>query len=675
MSEQDQYKKLFIQESDELLQDMNKNLLILEKEPENTDSLNAIFRSAHTLKGMCASMGYTKIVELAHKMENVLEQLRRSAIDISDKVVDLLFKSFDSLESMVGAVQEDRQFSGDIQPLLISLDNIMIKTPQIKEEKITDGLSLNVFEKNTLARVKKEGYSCYHIKVTLDKNCVLKSVRAFMVFRNLHTIGEVVKSIPAVRDLEEEKFEQGFDCIFITREEKGNVKRKVLEVLDIENVEVKEMPIQSSWEKERPEKPFITDHAEDAPLSSGEHMRRIRSVRVDINRLDKLMNLVEELAISKLRLTEISSESESIDLKGIIEEFSRLTDELQTEVMQARLVPVSQVFDRFPRLVRDLARKENKQVKFEIVGGDIELDRTILDEIGDPLIHLLRNAIDHGIEAPDERKKKGKPEEGSIILSAKRERGHVFIDVKDDGKGIDIGQIKKIALKRKMITEEEISSMSNEEILFLAARPGISTKKEVTDLSGRGVGLDAAREKTKCLGGGISIESEADKGCRIILRLPLTTVVLQALLVKVLDRVFAIPMSSIVEIIVIRESDIKKVERQETILHRDRVIPVARLEKLFSRTAYSVQRTAKEEGAFEEKRNTHDAVRRMSKLNIVIVEFSTKQFGIVVEGLIGQQDIVIKQLTKELKGIRGFAGATILGDGSVALVLDVATLV
>ncbi|MDP6685330.1 MAG: Hpt domain-containing protein, partial [Candidatus Omnitrophota bacterium] len=407
MTKQNDYKKIYIQESDELLQEMNKNLLILEKEPQNKDALNAIFRSAHTLKSMSASMGYTPIAELSHKMEDVLDQLRTDMIIVSDKVVDILFKSFDSLESMVECTQEDKDLSGDISLLLTSLDKVMLKGPTIAEEKVSAGLSLNKFEKKTLVRVKKEGYHCYYIKITLSKNCILKSVRAFMILRNLHTIGETIKSVPDSQSLEEEKFGQGFDFVFISKQSKTVVKKKAQEVLDVDKAEISEMKIPDSWDKEVVREEFLdTQSTREAPLAPGGHMRKIQSVRVDISRLDKLMNLVEELAISKLRLSEVSLKLADIDLKVILEAFNRITDDLQTEVMHARLVPVGQIFGRFPRLVRDLAKKEQKKIKLDIIGSDIELDRTVLDEIGDPMIHLLRNAIDHGVEKVQERKKK-----------------------------------------------------------------------------------------------------------------------------------------------------------------------------------------------------------------------------------------------------------------------------
>ncbi|MFH1791454.1 MAG: chemotaxis protein CheA [Candidatus Omnitrophota bacterium] len=660
MKYNEEYHKIYVQESDELLQEMNHNLLALEKDTHDSNALNAIFRSAHTLKSMSASMGYTAISELAHKMEDLLDQLRAGAVVISPETVDLLFKSFDSLEKMTLAVQEKKDIGEDISALVAGLDNAMIKGLKIEEEAVSGDITLNEFEKRTLARVKEQGFHSYHVRVTLDDGCVLKSVRAFMVFRNLHNVGEVIKSFPDSQSIEEEKFGSGFRCVFITREAPDTVREKALEILDVKKVEVEEMPVNDEWADVSKEAADSEQAArQEEKIMSGEHMRRIQTVRVDVTRLDKLMNLVEELAISKLRLTEIGVKLPDTDLKSVVETLNRLTDELQNEVMNARLVPVRQVFDRFPRLVRDLARQEGKKIKFSVIGGDIELDRTVLDEIGDPLIHILRNAVDHGIEGPAERRGKGKPEEGRITLTARREKSHVFIEVEDDGKGINSVKVREEAIRRGIITEDAARLMSEDDALALVTHPGFSTSKQVSDVSGRGVGLDVAKEKTANLGGGLVIKTVPGKGSKITMRLPITTAVIQVLLVKVSDRAFAIPVSGVVEIIVADRAAIKTIEGRETILHRDRVLPIIRLDRLFA-MCQGVSRPA---GPAPDM-----------KLKVVIVESGTNRFGVVVDGLLSQQDVVIKQLTREVKGVRGFAGATILGDGSVALVLDLATL-
>lgn len=657
MSQQNEYKKLYLEEADQYLQEMNKNLLILEKDPADTQALNVIFRSAHTLKSSAASMGYQKTADLAHRMEDILDQIRRQAIKVNQGVIDLLFEAFDSLELMVKASSQDKDFSGDIQPLLDSFDKLLLNTSEFKKEEVQrDVAGFNDSERQALRRAEKEGFSIYVIHVTLDKNCVLKSARAFMVFRNLHTMGEVIKSIPDSRVIEEERFDLDFSCVFVTKEDKEVAREKVKEILDVKDVSIEEISVPQIEGGEILKGQSSDDH---------EHMRKIQSVRVDISRLDKLMNLVEELAIYKLRLMEVSSKSDNADFKGMAETLNRLTENLQNEVMQARLVPIGQIFDRFPRLVRDLAKKQGKLVKFEMNGLDIEVDRTILDEIGDPLIHLLRNAIDHAIEVPPERKRKGKPEEGKIILSARREKSHIFIDVEDDGEGMDAARIKKTAIERGLVTQESAEAMTDKQILFLSTMPGLSTKKEITDVSGRGVGLDVVKDKTQSLGGRVLIESMPAKGCKMTMQLPITTAVVQALLIQSAEEIFALPISSVEEILVMQESDVKRIEREETLLHRDHVLPLVRLDRLLPITG------AHHLSSVSEPRTNAPS----SRMNVVIVESNTKRFGIVVDKVVKQRDIVIKQLSKEFKGISGFAGATILGDGSVALVLDVATLV
>jgi len=659
-----EYKQIYIQEAGELLQQMNSSLLVLEKDPKNFAALNSIFRSAHTLKSMSASMGYRDIADLSHKMEDLLSELRSGAIDAGEGVIDVLFKSFDCLEAMSESVQVGKEFERDVRPLIKSLGEFMLPKQKIYEEKISETLNLNEYEKRALAKAKKDGYSTYEIKVVLDKNCVLKSVRAFMIFRNLHSIGEVIKSIPNTDALEEEKFEEGFECVFITKEKELIVKDKVFEILDVADVEIKNIEVNDTWDMEPAIEQSVSEKTHYGEIAQTDlRVQKMQSVRVDIARLDKLMNLVEELAINRLRLAEAGSKIKDRGLESAIEGLSRLTDDLQNEVMQVRLVPVGQVFDRFPRLVRDLAKKEGKKIKFDLLGRDIELDRTLLDEIGDPLIHLLRNAIDHGIEMPEERKAKGKHEEGRIVLLARREKYYVFIDVSDDGRGMNIEEIRNTAVNRGLATHDALNSMTEQEILMLATNPNLSTKKEVTELSGRGVGLDVVKSKAEALGGSITIESKFNHGCKITMRLPITTAVVKALLVENCGTAFAVPISSVVEIVVASEDKIKKVEDMETILHRGNVLPILRGGDLFQRTIC---------GGPTETENRRTVV---SGLNIVIVENGGKMYGITVDRLLRQQDIVVKQLTKDLRGIRGLAGATILGDGKVALVIDVGTVV
>ena len=545
MNKEAEYKKIFIQESDELLQQMNQSLLELENNNKSENALNAIFRSAHTLKSMSASMGYKKISELAHKMEDVLAQVRSEELEVSEDLINLLFRSFDALESMVEAVQGGKHKAHNADPLISELNSKLKKEFKVEDEKVNDELYLNKFEKRTLARVVKDKYSCFHVKVWLESSCALKSVRAFMVIRNLHKVGEVIKSFPDVNAINEESFGDQFGLVFITKEGRDAVVNKAYEILEVKSVVVDKIDVDKSWEAE---KELGSDDEPETYLETAEHIRKIRSIRIDVERLDKLMNLVEELAITKLKLYDLSGRLNDVDLKGVIEEISRLTDELQEEVMQSRLVPVGQVFDRFPRMVRDLAKNENKSIKFTVLGSDIELDRVALDEIAEPMIHLLRNAVDHGIEASEAREKTGKPSQGSITLTTKREKDRVVIEVRDDGGGIDVSKIKAAVAAGGSVSTEKLETMSDEEVILLAAKPGISTKTKVTEVSGRGVGLDVVKEKTEEIGGNIRFKTKLGVGTSISISLPQAAALVKALLVNSKDIDSAIPLSSIIEI-------------------------------------------------------------------------------------------------------------------------------
>jgi two-component system chemotaxis sensor kinase CheA len=665
--DQAKYKKIYLQESEELLQLLNKSLLILEKDDTDKDALNSIFRAAHTLKSMSASMGYTPVSELSHKMEDLLSDMRDGSRPITESEISILFNSFDALERMVRSIHDEKEFNEDISGLISALDSCLSKKVSFEEEKINEDVSLNVFEKKTLVRVTKDGYSSYHLKIILEKDCVLKGVRAFMVFRSLHDIGEVIKSFPDSESIEAEKFDFSFGCVFVTKSLKKEIKKKVMEILEIEDVVISDIQVDESWERDPVEsgpEAFLGSSPISSPVD--DHMRRIRSVRVDIERLDRLMNLVEELAINKLRLSDVAARYDDSDLHNIIESFGRLTDDLQSEVMKSRLVPVGQIFDRFPRLVRDLSQRQGKVVRFEMIGSDIELDRTVLDEIGDPIIHLIRNAVDHGIALPEDSGDRGKAKEGRVMLSAIREKNHVIISVSDDGDGMDEQSIKRKAIEKGLIGEEQSAHMSSEELFLVTAMPGFSTSESVTDVSGRGVGLDVVKEKTERLGGSLKIESIKGSGTKISMRLPITTAVVRALLVGVESRVFAVPVSAINEIVVINDGDVNMFENVETIFHHDRVIPLIRLGRHFSICAGTAPEDAIEDDAKFKKRG---------RINALVLEDGDRHFALTVDKLMKQQDIVIKQFTRELKGVRGFAGATILGDGSVALVLDISSFI
>ena len=658
-----QYMVMFLEESREHLQTLNSCLLDLEHNPENLSVLNEIFRSAHTIKGMSATMGFTKIAELTHEMENVLDLLRKNQLEPSEDIVDTIFKCVDTLEQMVESVASGADIDIDVSDLIAKLLSIAkgdvvaettAKTVATKEtvaETSTSGKSqmdLSDMEVSIIANAQKDGLQTLEIKVSLTDSCVLKSARAYMVMNNLDELGEVIKAIPSTDDLEQEKFEKSFQVLVVTDEEVARVESSLMSISEVETVEIVVIDAQNQISKEQeikevavkveqvstdekkeikaePNKNNVQANNVDKKLKSGQ------SVRVDIDKLDSLLNLVGELVINKTRLEQIGITHRLTELVETIEQMDRVTTDLQSVVMKVRMVPVGQVFNRFPRMVRDLSRDLEKEINLIIEGEETELDRTVIDEIGDPLVHLLRNSIDHGIELPEERRAKGKSSIGEVRLIARHEGNNVIIMVEDDGKGINAEVIKRKAVQKGLISQAEADKMDNNEAVKLVFLPGFSTAEVVTDVSGRGVGMDAVKNKIESLGGLVDVETKLDEGSKFKIRLPLTLAIIQALLIKVQEEIYAIPLGSIDSTINIGSEDIKTVQNQEVILLRGQIIPIIRLANLL---------------------NVPQQVATNSKdLFVVIVHMGDQKAGIKV-----------------------IAGATILGNGQVALILDVGTL-
>lgn len=710
-----QYKELFINEAQEHLEALNQAMVDLERDPENPDVLTEIFRSAHTLKGMSATMGFDQLTELSHEMENVLDGLRSGDIEVNTDIVDLLFGCFDMLASIVASIAEESGEVLDTGPLIEALRGVYMggrggvaekagkakkrgakkraqekPAPEkpsgggVEEEPAPDGVAVEEVpaEKATsegegpvpeeppgaqgeeeapeemapMANEEAGELRNLRLRVTLDKDCVLKSVRVFMIFKKLSQLGRVVDSSPSVEDLEDEKFDRSFEVLLSSAEEAGEVRRALMTIAEVQEVQAlpleggleveaesmaEEAPEEAVSERSRPE----VERAPVAPV-------RTQSVRVNISRLDNLMNLIGELVINRTRLQEISSSYNIPELKEALAHTARLTADLQDEVMKTRMVPVEHIFNRFPRMVRDLAKSRGKEVDFVIEGRDIELDRTILDEISDPLMHMLRNAVDHGIDSPEEREARGKPRRGSIKLAARRDRNYVSIEVQDDGQGVDAEKVFALAVERGFISPDEARSLSEEDALRFLAMPGFSTAEEVSGVSGRGVGLDVVKNKVESLGGMLIMQSVKGEGTTFALKLPLTLAIIQALLVKVSNEIYAIPLGVVMETAVISSYEIKYVSGQEVIFLRDETLPLVRLERCLGLGGGDGQ------GTFP----------------VVVVETAPRSVAIAVDELMGQQKIVITSLDRFLKGIRGFGGATILGTGEVALILDIPTL-
>ncbi len=686
--ELNQYMGMFLEESREHLQTLNSCLLSLENDPRNLSVLDEIFRSAHTIKGMSATMGFTAIAELTHEMENVLDLLRKGQLVATQNIIDTLFKCLDTLEQLVENIANNSEATVDIKPLVTALTKLA--SGQDKEASApaepaatapapvmttSAGVALNDTEVSVVRVANRQGYAAYEVQIGLREGCLLKSARAYMVMNALDELGDVIKSVPPAEDLEKENFDLSFTTVVLSDAEAEKIQQTLLAISEVETVNVLPLslgeaapvaaPVAASPVEAHEEKPDVNTKAEvkaeaaqvaaDSPAQAEKKLRGGQSVRVDIEKLDTLLNLVGELVINKTRLEQIGLSHHLVDLTETIEQMDRVTTDLQAVVMKVRMVPVGQVFNRFPRMVRDLSRELNKEVNLIIQGEETELDRTVIDEIGDPLVHLLRNAIDHGVESPAEREAKGKNPVGEIRLIARHEGNNVIIMVEDDGAGVNPEIVKQKALEKGIITQAEAEKMDTAEAVRLLFMPGFSTAKEITDISGRGVGMDAVKTKIESLGGMVDVETKVNEGSKFTIRLPLTLAIIQALLVKVCEEIYAIPLGSIDSTINITPGDIKTIQNQEVILLRGQIIPIIRLGDVLG-----VPKTGTE--CPEEE------------LYVVIVHMGDQKAGVIVDTLIGQQEIVIKSLGKLLASIKVLAGATILGDGRVALILDVGSL-
>ncbi|NLI89185.1 MAG: chemotaxis protein CheA [Epulopiscium sp.] len=667
-----QYMQMFIEESEDNLQRLNENLLELENSPGDLNILNEIFRIAHTLKGMAGTMGFTKMQKLTHNAENILSELRTGEIKVSTELIDILFNSLDALENYVDEIiRTGSEGHEDYTHLIESLNEILEgkgqeaetqdKAAAAKEPISTGEITLPEAQKNVVREAQRQALNVYQIHISLSPNCVLKSARAFIIFRELESIGEIIHAVPPVEDIEDEKFDLDFDLVVVTSHMEDEIKDILMGVAEVDTVNISRVSVEDKViESVDAAAPAIEEiHQEPDQDEKPKTQSKIRpvaskTVRVDIDRLDALMNLVSELIIVKTQLEGIgASEAEDISYGESIEYLERVTTSLHDAVMKVRMVPVEIVFNRFPRMIRDVSRDLGKEINLIMSGEETELDRTVIDEIGDPLIHLLRNAADHGLETTEERLAIGKTREGTIELKAYQDGNNVVIEVTDDGKGIDIEKIKQSAIEKNVVSREIASKMSEKEILDLLFRPSFTTTKEITNVSGRGVGLDVVKSKITNLGGHIEVETKLGKGSNFIVRLPLTLAIIQALMVQLGDETYAIPLSNIQNIEDIKVSDIQYVQNQEVILLRNEVIPIIRLHEILG-----VER--------QEDKET---------LMVVIVQKGDKQVGFVIDDLIGQQEIVIKSLGKYLSGIKMIAGATILGNGEVALILDINTLI
>ncbi len=697
-----QYLEIFIDESNEHLQNLSDQLMILEKEPENSDTINEIFRAAHSLKGMAGTMGYKRMQNLTHDMENVFSEVRNGNIKVNASMVDCLFQCLDALEEYVTNIQQNQdEGTNDNEPIIKALNSFIngskgeesasaaestqqapaqAAAPESSEQY--NGLTLADFEKNAVNEALKKGLHAYKIRVLVDENCILKAARAFLVFKNLEGHCDIIKSEPSVQDIEDERFDFDFSLVVVSSESFADIVKIIKNVSEIKDAIGEEIttPFEEETheevntenvvqEKQQTEQhPDVKESKPAQPAQGGKQPAAAankakpvgHTVRVDIEKLDILMNLVSELIIAKNGLVSASAVEEDGEVtvnqnfNEQIEYLERVTTNLHESVMKVRMMPIESVVSKFPRMIRDLTKKLGKPMELYMSGEETELDRTVIDEIGDPLMHLLRNSADHGIESAEIRRERGKNEVGSIFLDAYQDGNNVVIEVRDDGNGIDVEKVRNKAIEKGTIAEEQAAVMSEEEIINLLFRPSFSTAEKVTDVSGRGVGLDVVKSKIEALGGDVEVKSVYGEGSTFIIRLPLTLAIIQALMVKLGDEKFAISLGSIQTIEDIPVSEIKYVHAKEVIHIRGSVIPLIRLRDLLDVP-----------GEQENQEN----------ITVVIVSKGDKYAGLVVDSLIGQMEIVIKSLGKYININKMISGATILGDGSVALIIDANTLV
>lgn len=690
-----QYLEIFIDETKEHLQNLSDQLMVLEQEPDNADTINEIFRAAHSLKGMAGTMGYKRMQHLTHIMENVFSEVRNDKVKVTSYMVDILFQCLDALEAYLDEIVNTAdEGTNDNEPIIKLLNGFLEgeneepkkeekKSDEVKEDKGTENAAIDVkfdeFEVNAINEAFKKNLNVFKISVHVDENCILKAARAFLVFKAIEELGEIIKSDPSVQDIEDEKFEYEFTVVCVSESVQEKVASAVGNVSEIRKVDIEAITELPKIEKEKKEETEAEkektqvakaestavkekDKKAAAPAKAAATTGKPvvnRSVRVDIEKLDVLMNLVSELIIAKNGLVSASNTEERDKTNTFneqIEYLERVTTNLHESVMKVRMMPIETVTQKFPKMVRDLSKKLDKKMQLTIMGEDTELDRTVIDEIGDPLMHLLRNSADHGLESEEVRRERGKDATGSIILNAYQDGNNVVIEVKDDGNGIDVEAVRNKAIEKGTITEEQADTMSDKDIVDLLFRPSFSTAKVVSDVSGRGVGLDVVKTKIEALGGDIEVKTKLGEGSCFTIRLPLTLAIIQALMVEIGDEKYAISLGSIQTIEDVLESDIKYVQSKEVIHLRGTVIPIIRLQEILD--------IEKNEESEEEN------------LTVVIIKKGDKQAGLVVDRLIGQQEIVIKSLGSYINnGNKLISGATILGNGDVALILDANTLV
>lgn len=644
------YKDEFISEARDHLDMLNENLLGLEKEPEDEDYINKIFRSFHTLKGNAALMGYKKFSELAHSLEDLLSLIRDKKLIVKQNIMDVLLEGCDLLEGGLSSIETgDEQL--EPESLISEVKSLInVDSSESVVQKLEEHASLTDEQKNIIKNYESSGKKVFRLVVNFDPKNPLKSAKALVMFRDLEKNNIIITSNPPRKEVDKGNLQNDLEIILASDVEKVDLEKKVSKISGIKHVQA--MHWEDSFikpkhvvngEKEHSKQQIVNKHHTDT-------IQQIQSVKVPMKKLDKLMNLVGELLINNIQLQEVNKKKSYDSLLSLSVGIDRLIMELQDQVMSVRMVPIKNIFNRFPRMVRDLAEKENKQVELVVKGADMEFDRTVLDQIGEPLVHLLRNSVDHGIESPDERLKSGKTPVGVVSLIVVREKNHAIIKIMDDGAGIDSVAVKESSIKKGLITPEEASILGDNDALMLIFKPGVSTSQVITDVSGRGVGMDVVYNKIKELGGVVQLNSELGKGTTVTIRLPLSVAIISALLIDVGGYNYALPLTLVDQIIDLDSSRIKSIQGHKVFIHRGKNVPIFWLHELLGHGE-----------------KTQDPT-------VIIVNKGGQQIGLAVDSILAQQQVLVKELNDVVKGTKGYSGATILGDGSVVLILDVDTL-
>lgn len=676
---------VFLDELEEKLQIINENLLILEREPDNHEVLQEIFRAAHTIKGSSGIMGYEKMASLTHEIESLFDKIRNGEMTVDSDMINVLFEALDTLNTLKKEVTGEK-VEIDTTEVLAKLkiclneEDCADAAQEAKAEttatRATEATETSVVKAEhqwqpidevleaVIREAEVKGFLAYQIAISLDAGTQMKSVRAFLIFETLQQMGEIVSSNPAAEDLQEGRFDLDFEVVLLTKEEQYQVENTIMSIAEVSDVKIKLIAtLQAVEEQPKTAKPTekttklgsAPKTSDSTPANGQTPAKTVKTVRVDVQKLDSLMNLVGELVIDRTRLVRFAeifeSKFGSDDLAETINEISnhlgQVTGDLQEQIMKARMLPIAQIFNRFPRMVRDTAQKLGKEIDFIVEGKETELDRNVIEMIGDPLIHLIRNSIDHGIESPEERQRLGKPTVGKLLLKASYHESHIVITIQDDGKGIDADKIRQKAIANGLYDQETAARVSDREVLDLIFKAGFSTAKEVSDLSGRGVGLDVVRTAIEQINGMVELDTKVGVGTKFTIRLPLTLAIIRSLMVNLGNQVYAFPLSNVQETLRVNSNEIRRIGNNEVIVVRERILPLLRLSEHFGMGSSQADR-----------------------LFVVIIASAEKRVAVVVDALLGEQEIVIKSLGEYLGEVPGLSGATILGDGRVALIID-----